>query len=92
MERKKVEMLFLSEPDMIEAGVLDVKHCVETMDETIRLLGEGDYVQEGTMERITAACSGIQKNHRSRICRWKVRTAVIWPCRLTWEGGSIPVE
>jgi len=47
MERKKVEFKFLSEPDMIKAGVLDVKHCAEVMDETFHLLGEGDFVMGG---------------------------------------------
>lgn len=47
MERKKVELKFLSEPDMIEAGVLDVARCVEVMDETFHLLGEGDFVMGG---------------------------------------------
>ena len=47
MERKKVEFRFLSEPDMIEAGVLDVKKCVEVMDDTFRLMGQGDFVMGG---------------------------------------------
>lgn len=47
MERKKVGLLFLSEPDMMEAGVLDVKRCVEVMDDTFKLLGEGDFVMGG---------------------------------------------
>lgn len=47
MEKQKVECLFLSEPDMIKAGVLDVKQCVNVMEETLRLLGEGDYVMGG---------------------------------------------
>lgn len=47
MERKKVEFRFLSEPDMIAAGVLDVKKCVETMDDTFKLLGKGDFVMGG---------------------------------------------
>ena len=46
-ERKKVDFLYLSEPDMIEAGVLDVRKCVEVMDETFRLLGEGDFIMGG---------------------------------------------
>lgn len=46
-ERKKVEFRFLSEPDMIAAGVLDVKKCVETMDDTFKLLGTGDFVMGG---------------------------------------------
>lgn len=47
MDRKKVELVFLSEPDMIEAGVLDASRCVEVMDETFRLLGSGDFVMGG---------------------------------------------
>ena len=47
MDKKKVEFIFLSEPDMIKAGVLDVKKCVQAMDETFKLLGRGDYVMGG---------------------------------------------
>lgn len=47
MERKKVEFKFLSEPDMIKAGVLDVEKCVEVMDDTFKLLGTGDFVMGG---------------------------------------------
>ncbi|MCI8453745.1 MAG: ornithine cyclodeaminase [Lachnospiraceae bacterium] len=47
MERKKVSFRFLSEPDMIEAGVLDVKRCVAVMDDTFKLLGAGDFVMGG---------------------------------------------
>jgi ornithine cyclodeaminase len=47
MEKKKVEFLYLSEPDMIQAGVLDIKKCVNTMDETFHLLGRGDYIMGG---------------------------------------------
>lgn len=47
MEKKKIEFLFLSEPDMIKAGVLDVNNCVSVMDETFQLLGIGDYVMGG---------------------------------------------
>ena len=47
MERKQVGFRFLSEPDMIKAGVLDVKKCVEVMDDTFKLLGAGDFVMGG---------------------------------------------
>lgn len=47
MEKQKVECLFLSEPDMIKAGVLDIERCVDVMEENFRLLGEGDYVMGG---------------------------------------------
>ncbi|MCL1994062.1 MAG: tyramine oxidase subunit B [Spirochaetes bacterium] len=44
---QKVEFLYLSEPDMIKAGVLNAKRCVEVMDETFQLLGKGDYLMGG---------------------------------------------
>lgn len=47
MEKKKVEFLYLSEPDMIRAGVLDIEKCVTVMDETFQLLGTGDYLMGG---------------------------------------------
>lgn len=42
-ETSKVDFLYLSEKDMIEAGVLDGKQCVDTMSEVMALLSEGDY-------------------------------------------------
>jgi ornithine cyclodeaminase len=44
---KKVEFLFLSQEEMIEAGVLDMHKCVVAMDETFKLMGEGDYLMGG---------------------------------------------
>ncbi len=44
---KKTEFLYLSEPDMIKAGVLDAKHCIDVMDEVFRLQGQGDCLMGG---------------------------------------------
>ncbi|MCQ2420045.1 MAG: tyramine oxidase subunit B, partial [Clostridia bacterium] len=44
---KKTEFLFLSEEDMIKAGVLDAEKCVDCLDEMFRLLGQGDYIMGG---------------------------------------------
>ncbi len=44
---KSVKFLFLSEEDMIEAGVLDMGQCVETMVEMFDLMGKGDYLLGG---------------------------------------------
>lgn len=46
----KVEFLFLSEEDLVEAGVLDAKKCVDTIEEVFRLLGEKDYIMGGPRE------------------------------------------
>lgn len=45
-----LEFLYLSQEDMIKAGVLDMKKCVATMDEVFQLLGKGDYVMGGPYE------------------------------------------
>jgi len=47
MKGKKVEFRFLSQEDMIQAGVLDMDRCVEVMDRTFKLLGKGDYLMGG---------------------------------------------
>lgn len=43
----RIDFLYLSEPDMVEAGVTDFAKCVETMEETLILLAEGDYRMAG---------------------------------------------
>ncbi|MDR3211868.1 MAG: ornithine cyclodeaminase [Planctomycetota bacterium] len=48
MAGKKTEFVYLSEPDTMAAGVLDVKRCVEVAEETFSLLSEGDYLMGGT--------------------------------------------
>ncbi len=44
---KRTEFLFMSEPDMIEAGVLDAKACTDTCEEVFKLLAQGDYLMGG---------------------------------------------
>lgn len=44
---KKVEFLYLTEEELIEAGVLDMKECVNTIESMFRLLGKGDYLMGG---------------------------------------------
>ncbi|MGP6172757.1 tyramine oxidase subunit B [Corynebacterium sp. A21] len=43
----RIDFRYLSEPDMIAAGVTDVARCVDTMEETLILLAEGDYRMAG---------------------------------------------
>ncbi len=44
---RSLEFLYLSEPDMIEAGVLDIRSCTTAMEEMFLLLGQGDYLMGG---------------------------------------------
>ena len=39
----RIDFLYLSEPDMIRAGVTDMAACVDTMSDMLGLFAEGDY-------------------------------------------------
>lgn len=43
----KIDFLYLSEPDMIRAGVKDMAQCVDSMEEMLKLLKAGDYMMGG---------------------------------------------
>jgi ornithine cyclodeaminase/alanine dehydrogenase-like protein (mu-crystallin family) len=43
-----VDFLYLSEPDMIAAGVTDMASCIEVMEQTFVLLHRGDYRMSGS--------------------------------------------
>lgn len=43
----KIEFLYLSEPDMIRAGVTNMVECVDTMSEMLGLFAAGDYRMAG---------------------------------------------
>ena len=44
---KRTEFLYLSEQDMIDAGVLDAARCVDVCEEVFSLLATGDYLMGG---------------------------------------------
>lgn len=50
MSNERVEFLYLSEPDMIEAGVLDMKACMEVMKDVFELMGQNDCLMGGPSE------------------------------------------
>ena len=43
----KIDFLYLSEADMIKAGVKDMGKCVEVMEDMMITLKKGDYVMGG---------------------------------------------
>lgn len=43
----KIQFLYLSEPDMIAAGVTDMRSCMDTMLEMFKAVAAGDYVMGG---------------------------------------------
>ena len=38
----RIKFLYLSEPDMVKAGVKDMKQCVEVMERLLVTLNKGD--------------------------------------------------
>ncbi|SBS29335.1 Alanine dehydrogenase [Marinomonas spartinae] len=46
-EDTKIDFIYLSEEDMIKAGVTDMPSCVDTMEEMFTLLYKGDYRMAG---------------------------------------------
>lgn len=46
-DNTKIDFIYLSEPDMIKAGVTDMSACVDTMEEMFALLHKGDYRMAG---------------------------------------------
>ena len=46
-ENTKIDFIYLSEQDMIQAGVMNMPQCVDTMDEMFTLLYKGDYRMAG---------------------------------------------
>ena len=43
----KLDFLYLSEQDMIAAGVMDMKGCIEAIEEMFRLMKAGDFRMGG---------------------------------------------
>jgi len=46
-ENTSIDFIYLSEPDMIKAGVTDMAQCVDTMENMFTLLHRGDYRMAG---------------------------------------------
>lgn len=46
----QVKFLYLTEEEMIQAGVLDAAQCVDTVEETFKIVSEGDYLMGGESE------------------------------------------
>ena len=46
-ENTRIDFIYLSEPDMIKAGVMNMPQCVDTMEAMFALLHKGDYRMAG---------------------------------------------
>ena len=50
MNDMSLDFLYLDEPSMLKAGVLDMKRCVQSIDDMFRTMGEGDYLMGSPSE------------------------------------------
>ena len=46
-ENSEVSFLYLSEEDMVDAGVLNAARCVDVMEEALGLMEDGDFIMGG---------------------------------------------
>jgi len=51
MAYPEVDFLYLSEKDMIKAGVTDMSKCIDAMEEVLKCLSIGDFVMGGEKGR-----------------------------------------
>ena len=49
MSDTEVKFRFLSQEDMIKAGVLDMHNCVNVLDDAFKLMAKGDYLHGGPL-------------------------------------------
>lgn len=84
----KIDFLYLSEPDMIKAGVKDMGKCVEVMEDMMVTLKKGDYVMGGENHNSHGCMVTFRTIRNSKECRKMVKTDVSWQCRHIWEAIS----
>lgn len=61
MDSPKVDFLYLSEPDMIAAGVTDMARCVDVMEEALILIRQGDFRMAGPSATSHGAMIGFPR-------------------------------
>lgn len=57
-----IDFIYLSEPEMIEAGVTDIARCVDVMEETLVLMHKGDYRMAGLSANSHGAMVSFPEN------------------------------
>jgi len=68
-ESTKIDFIYLSEPDMILAGVTDMAGCVDTMEAMFALMHRGDYRMAGPNNDSHGAQIFFPKSLISPTCR-----------------------
>ena len=55
MADSRIDFIYLSEPDMIRAGVKDMKACIESMEDMLLLTAYGEISEDASRYRSEAA-------------------------------------
>jgi len=64
--RNKLAFLYLSQEDLLQAGVTDMRKCVDAIDRMFKVMGQGDYLMSGPDERDHGAKLFFPKRQRSQ--------------------------
>lgn len=81
----KVSFLYLSEPDMIKAGVTDMQKCIETMEDMLVTLKKVIISWQDKITIHTEPSCHSQIIRSFRECRRMRMTGGLWQCRHIWE-------
>lgn len=84
----KIDFIYLSEPDMIKAGVKDMGKCVEVMEDMMVTLNKGDYVMGGENHNSHGCMVTFPVIRSLKGCQRMVRTEDLWQCRISWRQLS----
>ena len=78
----KIDFIYLSEPDMIKAGVKDMGKCVEVMEDMMVTLNKGDYVMGGENHNSHGCMVTFQKIYGNACISWRQlsdgRNEMVW--------------
>lgn len=83
----KIDFLYLSEPDMIKAGVKDMKSCVDVMEDLLITLYKGDYVMGGANHNSHGCMIMFPDDPSFLECRRMQMTEDLWQCRRIWAAA-----
>ena len=66
---ERLDFLFLTEEEAVQAGAKDMPRCIEVMDEMFSLLGQGDYLMGRQTRMPMGSRSIFRRRLPSPICR-----------------------
>ncbi|WP_257203063.1 tyramine oxidase subunit B [Corynebacterium cystitidis] len=89
-----IDFLYLSEQDVIDAGVTDIARCVDVMEETLILLRDGDFRMAGSTAMLHGAMISFPKKpeHENMPADGPDRRFMAMPAYLGGRFGTTGVK